>query len=175
MLIATDGSCSKNGCSTAKAGFGIIFENGTKISGPVKPYLVKNINYPEIEYYPTRQAPTNNRGELLGILFALCHTKTLPPGEYTIVTDSTYSMNIYTEWYKKWLDEGTFMSKKNPDIITLTDKILTELKNTGYTIEFIWQKAHVPNRDISTACARLNKIADDLADQGRLSESINIH
>lgn len=175
MLIATDGSCSANGAPGAKAGFGVACENGKRISGPVKAFNVKEIQYPEAIYYPSRQLPSNNRGELMGILYALHYLSTQPAGNHIIITDSTYCKNIFTGWYDKWIAEGTFSSKKNQDIITLIIIILNVVTGTGHTVEFVWQKAHLPASVDKTTYSRLNDIADKLADEGRTSASITMN
>jgi ribonuclease HI len=172
MFVATDGSCTNNGSPYAKAGFGVACENGTTISGPVKGFKVKAINYPEVVYHNVHQTPTNNRGELFGIMYALSYINTLPAGEFTIVTDSTYCKNIFTVWYKQWIERDTFVGKCNQDLITIIAPMFDALREKQYTINMIWQKAHLPKTQ-TNQLIRLNILADELANQGS-SSSINI-
>lgn len=175
-LIATDGSCSNNGGVGAKAGFGVVCEDGSTVYGPVLPFRVKEIQYPATIYHPNaKQAPTNNRGELMAILYALHLMKTKPVGQFTIVTDSTYCRNIFTGWLDKWIAEGTLHSKLNQDIILIIDNMFKEVRALGYVIEMVWQKAHLPKSVSRDVFSRLNEKADDLADKGRLSSQVAVN
>ena len=85
--IFTDGACSNNGKSNAKAGFGVFFGEGDQ----------RNVSEPVPSSYPQ----TNNVAELLAIEMAL---NILGPEQKSaiIYSDSDYSIKCLTVWVQKW-------------------------------------------------------------------------
>lgn len=169
MQIAVDGS-KVSGCT--KAGFGIS-SNNIRISGPVENYIINGVNYPNVIYDKTKtQQSTNNRGELLGMLYAFHYLSTLNPTKVVIVSDSQYVINTLTLWYPARLSKGTSTEILNYDLISITYDKLIQMQNSGYTIEFKWQKAHIPKykvaqmSDEERKLVRLNEDADSLAKIG---------
>lgn len=165
--IATDGSCT----GTNGAGFGIASDR-IRIAGPVKNYTVRNVSYPNIHYdVNSPQKGTNNRGELLAILYAIHYIRTLDPGSYVIVSDSNYAIKCVTEWYHNWVLKG-ITDKKNMDLITLIVDDSQIAERDGYKISFMHQKAHLSLKEMaklspaSRRNAELNDMADKLAGEG---------
>jgi ribonuclease HI len=117
ILIYTDGSAIGN---PGKGGFGVVM----KYKGNVK------------EFSQGFRLTTNNRMELLAVIFALQQLKTneIP---VRIHSDSKYVLDSITKgWAKSWLQKG-FKGKKNADLwrkyLALHDK---------FKLEFEWVKGH---------------------------------
>lgn len=126
VFVFVDGGCSGNGKVNAIASYAYSFpekymdqENAIIESGSG---LV-----PHVDGYK----PTNNRGELLAMILALeriLRDKHLV-SSILIVPDSTYTMNIVSEWIVKWhRDDPTFSHRKNPDYLQRIWKVLLDLK-----------------------------------------------
>tara|TARA_Y100000768_G_scaffold388603_1_gene385528 strand:- start:2537 stop:3070 length:534 start_codon:yes stop_codon:yes gene_type:complete len=142
LTIYTDGACSNNGKSTAKAGIGVYSKDKLNIS----------------ERIVGKQ--TNQRAELYAILKAL---KTINIGSYnriTIYTDSQYSIDCLTKWVKNWTKNGWKDKKnndvKNKDII----KPLYSILSGNANIILIHIRAHTGKTDEHSIG---NSIADKLA------------
>jgi ribonuclease HI len=99
LYIFSDGNCKGNGKKDAKAGYSIYFiDYQKKYLDELSPFNKSRIIVNE---------PTNNKAELSGILKIF---KTLTENiEYfkqfdsiIICTDSMYSINCITKWYKSW-------------------------------------------------------------------------
>lgn len=163
-MFATDGS--------GNGGFGIASEH-VKIAKPLLPFIVSGINYPEIIYDKSKpKSGTNNRAELLAILYLTHYLETIQPKDYIILADSQYCINIYEKWYHNWVLTYALNGKANLDIIELTVKQLDRLKTLGYTITFQWQRGHLTKKAIlalspeARIAALLNQEADRLAELG---------
>lgn len=85
MHIFTDGSCKGNGSVKATAGIGIYF-------GDKHPMNVS-------EALEATSIHTNNSAELTAILRAI---KLAGTNKSIIYSDSEYSINSVTDWYKQW-------------------------------------------------------------------------
>jgi len=87
---------------------------------------------------------TNQRAELTGILRALQIVKKTQHLE--IITDSSYSINCATVWYKGWTKNGWKTSTKgevlNKDLVTDIRKLIDARDAAGVTTEFTWIKGH---------------------------------
>jgi ribonuclease HI len=165
--IAVDGSAAPG-----KFGFGI-FSDKIKISSPVKNCIVSGISYPNIFYDETQfQQATNNRGELLGMLYCHHYIETLGVGQYTIICDSQYVINTITLWFPARLAKGTEHEVLNYDIISLLYQKSLQMSNNGYVLIYKWQKAHMTQKAMNALTAekkyiaKLNETADELAQQG---------
>jgi len=147
IVAFTDGGCSKNGKKGAKAAYGVYFPPSfmtranpivTKFCGLVQPLeLVVSENFtikpvgdtsPTVDTSPTtpKIAPTNNRAELLGIIYALseivCYfeKEDISPCPIVIITDTMYGMNTINSWIWKWhKKDNNFKSQKNPDLLKI--------------------------------------------------------
>ena len=147
LYVFTDGSSFNNGKKNCKGGYGIFFGDSDprnvsqKIEGKV----------------------TNNIAELKAICECL---KKLDSKKYKIVTDSMYSINCVTKWYKNWIknDWKTSAGKpvQNKELIKDIVKLLKE-KN----VEFHHVNSHSPEpMEKDTFLYFLwygNKMADELA------------
>ena len=81
-----------------------------------------------------------------------------------IITDSNYSINCATLWYKKWIRNGwrtaTGTEVMNKDLISPIGKLLDSREAAGTTTEFTWIKGHNDNPG--------NEAADKLAVAGAM-------
>jgi ribonuclease HI len=122
--IFTDGSCKGNGKKDSTARFAILINNKV-IRGVVEPYTYQTINLSLLKDINIK--PSNNRGELLGLIYALLETaKNEIPTIYNIYSDSLISVKTVNEWYPKRKKKNTTNELKNIDLI----EILMELINS---------------------------------------------
>ena len=115
--IYTDGSSRGN---PGPGGFGIVLQFGTQVKE-----LSEGYRY-----------TTNNRMELLAVIFALENLKT---NKYpvNIYSDSKYVIDsISKNWVFNW-EKKNFKGKKNPDLWRRYLEIQAEFK-----LNFIWVKGH---------------------------------
>jgi ribonuclease HI len=99
---------------------------------------------------------TNNKAELYAIKKAL----KIFNGDIIIYSDSMYSINSLTIWYKKWEKNGFIGSnKKSIKNKKLIISIHELMKNRNVELKYI--KAHNGHK--------MNELADKLANKGRLS------
>ncbi|CAK7217023.1 hypothetical protein SBRCBS47491_003021 [Sporothrix bragantina] len=143
--IYTDGSSLGNGQNGASAGIGVFFGTGDKrniserLKGPMQ---------------------TNQRAELTAILRAL---QSVPVTQSVrIFSDSTYSINCISEWYKSWSNNGWRTRSGEPvmnqDIIKAVRSFIDTRDKSGTITMFRWVKGHSTDSG--------NVAADQLAVQG---------
>lgn len=109
--------------------------------------------------------PTNNRGELLGILCALKLSHEYG-GSAEILTDSNYSqLVIFGNNYSKYTDEQ-IKDEKNGDIIYLIRLAERKCKSNGIELKYTKVKAHKTKKEIKTLTGidRLHTMLNELAD-----------
>ena len=129
IIIYTDGACSKNGTSEARAGIGIHFSN-------------KNTyKFDDISQELHVKHPTNNVAELTAILTAINLVKHTN-NKIIIYTDSEYCILCIKEWYDKWFQAGTLNQRKHIDLIGAIHKLYHH-----YDISLIHIHAHTENKD----------------------------
>lgn len=150
LTIYTDGSSLRNGAAGARAGVGVYFGPGDS----------KNVS----EALPgTRQ--TNQRAELTAILRAL----DLAPRhrDVTIYTDSRYSIDCVTNWYKNWRKNGWITATKKPvenrDLVQDVRSKIEEREGLGRGTYFAWVKGHSGEKGNVEA----DRLAVEGARQGR--------
>lgn len=103
---------------------------------------------------------TNQRAELTAIQRAL----DIAPlqRDATIFTDSSYSINCVTKWYKSWRKNNWVTSSKKPvenkDLVEAIVARVEERDKLGTTTLFTWLKGHADDPG--------NVAADQLAVQG---------
>ncbi|RWS27327.1 ribonuclease H1-like protein [Leptotrombidium deliense] len=140
-IVYTDGACSKNGYSGAKAGIGVFWGK----------------NDPRNVSAPLTGRPTNNRAEIHAAIIAIKQAKKFGYDSVTIRTDSKFLMNSMKSWVKKWSTNGWKLSNGN-DVVNKED--FEELLSVMDGIKVNWEKvsAHsgIPG----------NEAADKLAVQG---------
>lgn len=103
---------------------------------------------------------TNQRAELTAVKRAI---EIAPIDRHVmIVTDSQYSINCATKWYKKWKDNGWQTSDRKPvenrDLIEPIVKKIEERRKVDSETNFEWVKGHAGDLG--------NTAADHLAVQG---------
>lgn len=167
ISIFTDGSCTKNGSKNGVGGIGVYFGPGDLRN------VSKNLDTFLSDYFPeeARTKPTNNKAELSAILSALVIVEeSLDLGEKVVIyTDSMYSINCLSKWWKGWKKNGWKNAAKktisNYSIITeIVEKYIIKY---GSLISFQYVKAHTQLSPIHTQKElfewRGNREADRLA------------
>lgn len=126
----SDGAAIKNGKPGARASYAAVLTgylfSATKIYGEVKHHEYIDVDTVNAG---VSIAPTNNRGELLGIINCLyacliCHIV----GSIIIISDSNIYVKLLSSGYKKHVDNGTEGSLKNNDLLSIAWKIMGEIK-----------------------------------------------
>lgn len=105
---------------------------------------------------------TNQRAELTAIIRALEIAPTNQ--EVHIYTDSRYSIDCVTTWYKSWEKNKWTTSVKKPvlnkDLIQAAIALIRERESKGARTDFIWVKGHSTDPG--------NEAADRLAVNGAM-------
>lgn len=92
------------------------------------------------EFFQGYKFTTNNRMELMGVIFGLEQLKT--ESNVQVFTDSKYVINGITEgWAEKWKKDG-WKRKKNSSVINsdLWNRLLKVISN--HNVKFNWVKGH---------------------------------
>ncbi|EXJ80067.1 ribonuclease HI [Capronia epimyces CBS 606.96] len=132
LRIYTDGSSLRNGQAGARAGVGVYF-------GPQDP---KNVSE---ALKGSKQ--TNQRAELTAILRAL----DIAPRhrDVTIYTDSKYSIECVTNWYRNWQKNDWMNAKgkavENKDLVVDIRDRIEERDQLSRRTLFVWVKGHQDN------------------------------
>lgn len=145
VFYFTDGSCINNGKKDAKAGFGLVVFSAYKprvlMSGKVLPGTYSFTNCLKVDKSNIIN-PSNNRGELLGLIFAFMSIKYEYIGRnVNICTDSKYCIDTFTKWYHSKKKKGIENTMKNIDMIEICMQLQQEIKIMGANITF----THVPS------------------------------
>ncbi|KAJ2446316.1 hypothetical protein GGF42_005729 [Coemansia sp. RSA 2424] len=131
MVVYTDGACLDNGKSWASGGVGVYFgaNDFRNYSGPLMGSM-----------------QTNQRAELDAIrqalLLASDSTRSYSHRPSVLIcSDSQYSINCVTQWYKKWHRNGWLNSAGRPVVnCDLIQDILVLIQTGGCSVQF----QHVP-------------------------------
>ncbi|KAJ8061797.1 hypothetical protein OCU04_009591 [Sclerotinia nivalis] len=149
IKVWTDGSSRGNGKAGAVAGYGVFFGDGDE----------RNISAP-LEGTPQ----TNQRAELTAALRALEIVPLDKPIE--IITDSNYTINCATVWYKSWEKNGWKTSTGKPvmneDLVKSIRERIDERTKGGVQTNLTWVKGHDENPG--------NVAADRLAVSGAMGK-----
>jgi len=96
LFVFTDGAASKNGAADCEAAWAVFFteQDRRNCSGKIE------------------SAPSNQKAELYAIHRAL--QMTAGERDVTVVTDSKYSIDCLTKWYKAWEQNGWVTAKGEP-------------------------------------------------------------
>ncbi|KAJ2448449.1 hypothetical protein EV183_005433 [Coemansia sp. RSA 2336] len=131
ITVYTDGASSRNGQKGARAGIGVYFGDGDP----------RNISEP-LPGDATRQ--TNQRAELMAILRAIQATESSTSKKLLICTDSMYSINCLTVWFKKWERNGwtSSVSRKPVENQDLIRPILELIRARGGNVSFRHVRGH---------------------------------
>ncbi|KAJ7039903.1 ribonuclease H-like domain-containing protein [Mycena alexandri] len=149
--VRTDGACRGNGQPGSIGGAGVWFSkplNGSK--GWTR-------------HLPQYPAPTNQRAELTGVIFALelaierrAALETDPFFILTVHTDSKYVIGCLRDWIGKWMANGWRNARGfevvNRDLIERASELIDEI-NDGGRVDFVW----IPREE--------NEEADNLANE----------
>ena len=127
MKIYTDGSCINNGKKNAIGGIGVFFGDND----------IRNIS--RLQDGLTH---SNQLGELQAIYNALEISE--DDKNIEIFTDSNYSINCLTKWYKSW-EKNNWKTTKGKDVIhkELLKNILLLIKKKQ-RVKFIHVRSHQP-------------------------------
>ena len=169
IFAFTDGGCSNNGKQNAFASFASVIVDGKSkkiIRGKVLPlefFLENN----KIKNNDKQIQPSNNRGELLGIIHCLNylvekikyyfvqnvsdqsnnHTITINDKiEVDIITDSLISIKTFNLWLPARRKKNTAHELKNFDLISIAETLLNQCREK-YTVNFIHVNSHQKKPD----------------------------
>lgn len=118
--IFADGACSGN---PGVGGFAAILRTGGK----------------EKELSGCEELTTNNRMEMLGVIFGLEALR--QPCQVRVTTDSTYIVKGMTEWMKGWLKNNWRNSQKKEVLNRdLWERLLNACKR--HEVEWAWIRGH---------------------------------
>lgn len=108
------------------------------------------------EFFKGYELTTNNRMELMGVIFGLEQLKT--KSNVQIFTDSKYVINGITKgWAAKWKKNGWKREKNKPAINSdLWDRLLNVIAK--HQVDFNWVKGHAGHTE--------NERCDELANKG---------
>lgn len=105
MNVFTDGNCKNNGKKNSIGGYGVLFTN-----------------YPDLNYFQVSKNITNQQAELSAFkwLFRIIldnkdNKVYIKERKIYIYSDSLYSINCVTNWYKKWIGNN-WKTKNNKDV-----------------------------------------------------------
>lgn len=153
IVVFTDGGCPKNGKKDAKAVYAAYFPktfdgkpNGIcgEFSGMVPD---REINPDGKVFDGDKVTPTNNRGELLGIITALSvilqeYKASKKKRSILLVTDSEICMGTINAWIWNWVKkQKDFSHKSNPDLIRVLYNHLMELRDAVPTDKLLQASA----------------------------------
>ena len=127
--VYTDGACSNNGRTNAKAGIGIFFGIDD----------VRNVSK-RIE-----GKQTNNTAELSAIIetYYVIEKDILEGKKITIVSDSTYALKCVTTYGKKCFNKDWKETIPNKTMVKTAYELYKDVSN----VEFMHVKAHTNNAD----------------------------
>lgn len=140
MIYYTDGSAHPN---PGPGGFGcVILSNDNKIIGTYSKQTSDNT--------------TNNREEMKAILFAVLHSFQQGDKNPIIYSDSSYSINTFSNWMYSWYRNGWLKSdKKTPENLDIIKEYKNLIEKNHIKVTFNKVKGH--------AGLELNEMADKLA------------
>ena len=134
-ILFTDGSCRKNGRKGAVGGWSYYIRNkGSTLDKFGRTELLSS----------GKEACTNNRAELLAIYYGL--KKIIFDGGETnqvmVVSDSKYSIGVFSKWLDNWIASGDVGKKKNQDIIKKIIKLRKIIKDCEYEAVYYHVRGH---------------------------------
>nr|XP_060644018.1 ribonuclease H1 isoform X1 [Anolis sagrei ordinatus] len=140
-VVYTDGCCSSNGRSKARAGTGVYWGPGHPLNSS--------------ERLPGRQ--TNQRAEIHAACKAVEQAKSQNIKKLAIYTDSKFTINGMTSWVPNWKSNG-WKTKTGKEVINKED--FEKLSKLSEGMDIQWM--HVPGHAGFTG----NEAADRLAREG---------
>lgn len=149
--IYVDGSCKGNGSKNNTGGFGIVIvdENNN---------IIKCFSFSSID-------TTNNREEMKAVIWAFANIIKKDRDNWVICSDSTYTINVFSNWMWGWKKKNwTKSDKKTPenlDIVKTFDKLCDIF---GHVPKFEHVKGHNGQK--------YNELADKLATKAISPEEV---
>ncbi|XP_071323770.1 ribonuclease H1 isoform X2 [Trachinotus anak] len=141
VVVYTDGCCSANGKSGARAGIGVYWGHNHPLN--------------VADRLPGRQ--TNQRAELQAACRALEQAKEMNIKKLVLYTDSKFTINGVTSWIKNWKLNG-WRLKSGGKVINKDDFVKLDRLNSE--LDVVWM--HIPGH----AGYRGNEEADRLSREG---------
>uniref|UniRef100_A0A1B6GSK7 Ribonuclease H1 n=1 Tax=Cuerna arida TaxID=1464854 RepID=A0A1B6GSK7_9HEMI len=121
VIVYTDGACSNNGRTGAKAGVGVWF----------------NHNHPFNVAGPVEGTPTNNNAEIQAATRAIQQARLAGVRRLNIHTDSQFMISCITEWIKKWKRNNWITTNggqvKNKEQLIILDEAIQTLDAVKWT------------------------------------------
>lgn len=154
--IFTDGACTGNGSPNAKASFALQTAGGALgyfyISGLVQPFEY-TLSSMILSYNQTNTIiPSNNRGELLAIIYALIMVyKSNTINDIIIVSDSEYSIKSILKYYPNRVKAGTSHELKNLDLLAIAHLLYVIITRSRSLLFVHVNASHSKPIDLSTA------------------------
>ncbi len=153
LLIFTDGGCAQNGKPGARAGFATAIAGGA--GGPelaraaVHPFEYEFVDTarPEagVRATATPIAPSNNRGELLGIIHGLlAAAREAALAAVEVCTDSKVSLQGLAETHLARFERGGATALKNPDLLRIAWRLLGGIRERGARVALLRVNSHKP-------------------------------
>lgn len=180
-MIFTDGSCPRNGCADATAGFGTVFAGGvvarSEAWGGAMPreYALVDPADPRLGFANVRGRPpvpcTNNRAEYLALCWGLYGAlRAGLAGRVELVSDSNVCVQTLLEWLPARRAKGKEGELKNLDLVLLADALLGALRAQAAEVVLTHCRGHRPRPvggDARALCIwKGNARADELAARG---------
>lgn len=160
--IFTDGACRNNGKNNSRASFAVYVGNKI-IRGIVKPYIYSISDNNDLHIIENQQInPSNNRGELLAIIYGLLYILNNTDKEYILYSDSLICINTINIWYFNREKKGTINEFKNLDLIQIIMDLIKKIKQSDKKINCLYVRGHQKNKDIIYIG---NNIADKYASE----------
>lgn len=142
MNIYTDGAARDNGKYNVRASYSAVIKDKV-VNGLVMPnaYTLSDSN--ELQITNIKVVPSNNRGELLGIIHALLEVYNSNIDDAKIYSDSLISVKTINEWYPNRKRKGTEKELKNLDLIEIIMSLVHKLRQKNIKISFNHINGHV--------------------------------
>lgn len=192
IVAFSDGSCSLNGKPNARASFASLIVGGqfasTIVRGEVHPFKYTFIDKENLKLgiCPTneRVAPSNNRGELLGIIYVfLTLLRGNAIGNIELVSDSKISINTLLVWLPSRIKKKTEKELKNYDLVDIAWQLLIALRKYAIDVALTHINSHQPKPSDSASSREkfiwrgndiVDKHAGDVLTEQKSNYSINI-
>lgn len=176
-MVFADGAASKNGRAGAAAGYSAVLVGGpfgesfatcTILSGPVAPrgYALADPLDPARGCCLTEAPalPSNNRGELLGVVYGLLGLLAAGVSRAELFSDSLITVRTLNEWLPARKRKRTEEQLANYDLVSIADRALSALREGGAEIVLTHVRGHQRDPGPADARARSLWVGNGLAD-----------
>ena len=178
VLVFTDGAASKNGQVGATAGYSAVLVGGpfgdslaacTVLFGPVAPrgYALADPLDPARGCCLTEAPvpPSNNRGELLGVVYGLLGLLAAGARRAELFSDSQITVRTLNEWLPARKRRRTEGQLANYDLVSIADRALGALRAAGAEVALTHVRGHQRDPGPSDPRARSLWAGNGLADR----------